>query len=683
MEVPDPLPSENEVLIQTSYSAMSPGTELTAISQGSDSWGSLFQKGIRSWDKLKNSIERRGWQQTIAKIKEAVEKPIALGYSISGRVIRVGAMVQGYKPGDLVAAVGPGAWHGTLACVSQRFCTRIPDSQMLRDASTAALACTAIHAMHRAELSAGDEVAVFGLGVIGQFAVQSLRASGHRVIAFDPVEYRRSDAKTAGAEVYNPAEFDFETGMTLSSHGEGFDAVFLCAKAESPDLIRQAAALCRKRGRLIVVGEFPIQIPREVAYEKELEVRLSAAYGEGRYDPFYENFDRDYPIASCRWTVERNLLLFIRWLKEGLIVPSRLHPCVEPFRQATQVYSQLGKMSVLTILEYAGAQPARPILELQPRSRTGHSAIPVAVVGIGRFAVETHLPHLCQASDQFQLHTLVGRTPVKVAKVAHKFGAVCVTCDWEEAIKKDSFSAVLITTPNSLHANQVVAALECGKHVFVEKPLCLSLQELDCIKQAYLPHANSDPKHVLFVGFNRRYAPLSQKLFEERTRTPGPFEIRYEFRAPSLPSNEWYNLAKEGGRFLSEVCHAIDWIVWLIGYPVRKKVVIPGSGADVYLEFEDSSRAHLHYRPVLRLSGPKEKVEVHRGTTRWQIEDFVHLRTFDRDILRHEDHWKSKGHREILDAFAATIAHPLKGDDPYGFFASSRLTLELDQALKT
>ena len=684
IEAPDPVPAENELLIETVWSAMSAGTEQSAIAQHSTSLFSLVQRGIQSWEKIRRSLARRGWRQTLARVEEAVDKTVPLGYSLTGRVLRTGTMVDEFHAGDWVAAVGVGAHHGTLAAVPRLLCARLPKPQQARDAAVAALACVGIHAIHRAELAAGSETAVFGLGAVGQFTVQALLASGGRVVGFDPVEPRRTDAAQAGAEVHDPATFDFEQGNLLSSHGQGLDAVFLCAKTDSPDLMRQAAALCRKRGKLIIVGEFPIELPRDEAYEKELEVRISAAYGEGRYDPSYERLDQDYPVAQGRWTVRRNLELFLRWLEEGRIKPSLLHPQVTPLNNAASVYSgTAATAAVLHIFDHARSRISTPSLQTQPRSMAGPSAVPIAVVGTGRFVVETHLPNLRQASDKFHLHTVVGKTPAKAAQVAVRFGAGQASCDLAKILSDPGIRALLIATPHRLHAGQVIEGLKAGKHVFVEKPLCIQNEELAEIRQVCRNH-RTGAAPVLFTGFNRRYAPVSRKLAEERAASRVAVQIRYTFQLEPLPPGDWAAQPEQGGRFVGEICHAVDWILWIVGQPLRKRQVVPQGvhGADIHLEFEDGSRAHLRWEPVFRLLGAKEQVEIRWEDVRWRLEDFRSVEIFKRDSMIHRDRWESKGHREVLDAFAAAIAQPGTGEDPHGFLASSQMILELDLELK-
>lgn len=686
VEVPDPVPAENEVLIQTTCSAVSPGTELAALVNPSASIGDLFHRGIRSLEKLKRSLAQRGWRDTLAKVEATLQKPTPLGYSLAGCVQRVGSAVDDFHPGDRVVAVGPSANHGSLAAVPRLFCARLPKPEMARDAAVAALACVGIHALHRAELSAGAEVAVLGLGAIGQLTVQALRACGHRVIAFDPVESRRNKAQQCGVTVYDPGQFDFERGCAVASHKQGVDAVFLCLKTEATDALRQAAALCRKRGRLIVVGEFPVTLPRESGYEKEIEIRFSAAYGEGRYDPAYERLDQDYPIAAGRWTVRRNLQLFLEWLDEGRIQPDRLGIDTVDFSDAVSVYSRLRKSpSLLTLFQYSGRPAITLPAEPAPRSVAGDGAIPVAVVGAGRFATEMHLPNLRQASDKFTIHAIVGKTPLRVAAATARFRPSRSTCDFAEILADPGVSAVLLATPHSQHGQQTLAALRAGKHVYVEKPLCVRADELAEIRALRAASdVSQSGKPVLFIGFNRRYAPLSQKLLEIRTQNRQPIEIHYLFRAAPLPAGGWYGDSNQGGRFLGEACHAVDWIVWFAGSPLASRTVLPGlhGDGDIFLKFEDGSRAHLRFQPVFKNEGPKEIVEIRQDSKRWRINDFTHLHSFENDSADANDHWKSKGHREALDAFAAAIAHPRAGEDPHGFLAASDLVLRLAHELQ-
>lgn len=686
LDAPDPVPAAHHVLIQPMYSAVSAGTELSVLTQGPPSVSKFIKKGLRGIQKVKKSLARRGFKQTLGKIESALVQEIPLGYSVAGRVVAVGSSVQGFTVGDYAIGVGPGANHGTLCSVPRLLCARLASADHLRDASCAALACVGIHAMHRAELNSQAEVAVFGLGAIGQFAVQALLAAGHRVVAFDPIESRRAASDSAGAETIDPTAYDFQNPGKISTLGTGFAAVFLCAKTESVEVMHQAAALCRKRGRLMIVGEIPIQLSREDAYEKELEIRVCAAYGEGRYDPAYEQYDQDYPASEGRWSVRRNLEFYAAWLEKGLMRPELLKPKVVGFSEAPSAYQLAGGGSLLTLLKYPEARVSQKLLTMASRAPAQPEAISIAVVGSGRFASETHLPNLRQASDKFDLHTLSGRTPSRVSAMARRHGARQATCDFQLMLKEKTISAVLLATPHGQHGEQVLSSIGSGKHTYVEKPLCIDLSQWKQIQAAVDKNTSLGMKPVLFVGFNRRFAPLSKKIAGQTRNQSTPLAIRYLFQAPPLPKGEWYDHPLHGGRFVGEACHAVDWILWLVGSPLKEKIIVakPNDEWEIALKFANSSTAELHYKLVRELIGPKEVVDVQQGTTRWHVEDFLHLQTFHSELLHKDEHWKSKGHREALDAFAAAIRSPeqKRHEDPDGFLANSRLVLELAEGMR-
>lgn len=687
LEAPDPFPAQNEIVIQTAFSAISPGTELEALTQGSPSLFSLVRKGIRSWEKIKRSIARGGLTQTLQKIESNIGQIVPMGYSISGQVVGMGSEVEDFQIGDWVIAVGPGAYHGTVACVPRLMCAKLPDSQLAAEASTAALACIGIHAVHRAELSAGEEVAVFGLGVIGQLTQQSLRASGHRVIAFDPIPARRLDAAKSGTETYDPTSFDFETGDQLSQSQEGFDAVFVCAKSSSSEVLEQAAKLCRKRGKIIIVGEFPIQISREAVYKKEIEIRVSAAYGEGRYDPLYETLSQDYPLSSSRWTVQRNLQLFVRWLKEKKIQPAELSHHRVPFEQSPAFYKELPASDhTLHIIEYKEQVEAKRSLIFSPRSTSGGKAIGIALIGPGQFALNTHVKNIQKAPDKFELRWMMGRRPGQVAELAAKL-KTNGTCELNEVLQDDSTKALLIATPHKQHSEQTLHALRKNKHVFVEKPLSITEQELESIDRFYneVKNNRTSPPPLLFVGFNRRFAPVSTKLAEERSKSREPVDIRYEFLAAPIEQNNWLTDPSQGGRFIGEGCHAVDWILWFVGAPVKTVEVIPNllKGADIFLSFQDGSRAHLDFKQIKNRPPFKERITIQTSAGTQTITDFLELAVMVSNREKRVEHFQSKGHAEILDAFAAALTSPPAEKDAFRFLESTRFTLQIASRFKS
>jgi polar amino acid transport system substrate-binding protein len=563
-----------------------------------------------------------------------------------------------------VVAVGPGAHHATLGCARRSFCARIPRPELARDASAGALVGVALHAMHRAGIEGGADAAVLGLGVIGQFMVQALRAAGCRVVAFDPLVDRRALAAAAGAEAH-AAPFP---------RAGSFDAVFLCARADAPDVVASAVSLCRRRARMVVVGEFPIELPREAAYAREVELLVSAGYGDDRYAG--DALPASRVGARPPRTVAHNLEAFLRGLDEGRISPSRLDPRVLPFGGG----GGGGPGAVLTFYEYAPGAARRACLELPHGRGESPGALGVALVGPGRFAREVHLPNLRAMPALFRLRCVVGHSPLGAREAAARFGVARATCDLGAALGDPGVSALVVCTPHAAHAATVERALSARKHVFVEKPLGLSLAEVARVGEA----ARAAPGTVLFVGFNRRFAPASLRIASDLARGRGPLNVSYTFCQDPLPPGEWAGLPEHGGGFVGEVCHAVDWICWLVGAPVAEKAGSAGAdgAAGVQLRFADGSRALLAVRPRSAPGEPKERVEVACGDAAWITRDFADLEVRQRDAVRERRGFEGKGSREALEAFAAAIADPPPGEDPFGFLASGRLVIELDAMLR-
>ncbi|MCC7517934.1 MAG: Gfo/Idh/MocA family oxidoreductase [Verrucomicrobiae bacterium] len=664
IEAPDPVPSEDEVLIETAWSAVSAGTERQAARDLSLAPSALLRRARLGWDKIAASRRGRGWRATLAKIGEAAAKPVPLGYSASGRVRAVGAAAEGFAPGDFVVAVGPGAHHATLLCARRAFCAKLPRPELARDASAGALAAVALHARHRAGLDGSADAAVFGLGVIGLFMVQTLRTTGCRVTAFDPLSERRALAVAAGAEAHE-APFP----------GVGaFDAVFLCARADASGLLADAITLCRRRARVVVVGEFPLELPREAAYAREVELLVSAGYGDDRYAAGALPMSRLWTRPAR--TVAQNLETFLRGLEEGRFSVEKLNPAIRPFDEAAAPASSA---AALTFYRYDGRLSARPRLDLRRDAGGGPGTLGVALAGPGRFAREVHLPNLKARRARFRLQGIVGHSPLGAREAALRFGAVCATCDLDLMLRDPEVAALVVATPHAGHAAAAERALAARKHVFVEKPLCVTLAEWMRLAAA----ARAAEGIVLFVGFNRRFAPATRQIAADLAEERRPRSVRYTLCQDALPPGEWAGEACHGGRFVGEACHAVDWICALIGAPaVEHSGATAAGAAGAQVRFADGSQALLTVRPRRAPNEPKERIEVACGDALWILRDFTDLEVRQANAVRARRSFRSKGHGEALDAFAAAVAHPPSGGDPFGFLASSRLVLELDAALR-
>jgi predicted dehydrogenase/threonine dehydrogenase-like Zn-dependent dehydrogenase len=686
IEAPDPVPDSHEVLIETSYSALSTGTETQAIQDQALTPSNLVRRSVKAFDKIRRHVAQKGIVRTVLLANEKVRETLPLGYSVSGRVLSVGARVRSPAIGDYVMACGPRANHASLVCVPHTMCAALPSYKLALEGSVGALACVGIHALHRSGIEPGSRVAVLGLGIIGQFTAQALKAGGCEVVAFDPTETRRKTIETLDIKALDPTGCNFqETAMELSPTGEGFHAVFVCAKTQAPQILADAARLLRRRGRIVIVGDVPIHVPREALYHKELEIILSAAYGEGRYDPVYEHFGEDYPPSPARWTVKRNLELLGRWLQEGKIRIDYLQPEQVNFNQAPQVYNTPSS-ALLKILEYTPENKKEKIqtsvLHTGFHSRAGASAVPVGVLGSGDFAMGTHLPNLYAATDKFRIHSLSSRNPARLTQAARRFAIPKITCDPREIFHDREIEAVFIITPHSTHARFALEALANDKHVFVEKPLALKHDELTLIQKAVNPR-----NKTFFVGFNRRWAPATRAIQDSLKEKAHPLKIEYEFHALPIPNNPWLQRDEEGGRFLGEVCHAVDWILWMTPGTCIKVAVNcledPAQGCDLHFEFDDASLAHLRYRNLRRPIGPKESVSIQYGPSEWKIREFLELETIHqgaKGIRR----YPSKGYPEILDAFYSALSTEIQpaNVDPFRFLTHSRIILDLNEAFR-
>jgi predicted dehydrogenase/threonine dehydrogenase-like Zn-dependent dehydrogenase len=686
IEAPDPVPDSHEVLIETGFSALSTGTETQAIQDQVLTPSNLVRRSVKAFDKIRRHVAQKGIVRTVLFANEKVRESLPLGYSVSGRVLLVGARVPSPAIGDYVMACGPSANHASLVCVPHTMCAALPSDKLAMEGSVAALACVGIHALHRSGIEPDSRVVVLGLGIIGQFTAQALKAAGCEVVAFDPMETRRNAIETLNIKALDPGGCDFgEAAQELSPDGEGFHAVFVCAKSQDPQILVDAARLLRRRGRIVIVGDVPIHLPREALYHKELEIILSAAYGEGRHDPAYERFGEDYPPSPARWTVKKNLELLGRWLLERKIRIDYLQPEQVKFNQAPQAYNTPSS-TLLKILEYTPEtkreKTRTSVLHTGFHSRAGTSAFPVGVLGSGNFALGTHLPNLYAATDKFRIHSLSSRNPVRLTQAARRFAIPKITCDPREIFQDGEVEGVFIITPHSTHARFALEALENGKHVFVEKPLALNHDELSLIRKAVNPQ-----NKTLFVGFNRRWAPATQAIQDSLQERAHPLKIEYEFHALPIPNNPWLERDEEGGRFLGEVCHAVDWILWMTPGTCTKAVVscqeTPAEGCDIQFEFDDASLAHLKYRKPRRHIGPKESITIHYGPSVWKMRDFLELEKIHPGATRAR-HYQSKGHAEILDAFYSALSTGIQPGnmDPERFLAHSSIILDLDEAFR-
>ena len=641
-EVAEPSLQPGCLLVRTAFSAVSPGTERAALRL---SRASLLETARERPDLVRRAIDlarRDGPLAAWRKVREKRSGSQALGYSSAGTVLAVGAGAESaFRVGDRVACAGFGfAVHGELACVPASLAARVPDGLALDAAAFATLAAIALHAVRQADVQVGERAAVIGLGLVGQLAAQILGASGCRTVGFDVDPERVARARELGIEEARAADAEEQVAAALSwSGGVGVDAVLVTAGAPDEALMAAAAGMARDRGRVVAVGLVPFGLPRELAYEKELELRVSRSLGPGRYDDDFELKGRDLPIGHVRWTETRNLEAVLQLMADGRLDPLRLVTDRRLVGDAAELYDRLlgepAERPLGALLEYPEAVGAseerRPTAAPAPapaptrpvRPRAG-DPLGVGFVGAGAFAGSVLLPLLARRQD-VRLRRVVTRQGLSARDAAERFGFEHAGASVDELFADEGVHLACIATRHDSHAELAIAGLESGRAVFVEKPLALDEEELARVAAA----ARAGPG-TLAVGWNRRFAPQAVALREAFDRR-GPLALLVRVNAGALPADHWLNDPDVGGgRLLGEASHFLDLLSFLTGdqpfasvqaHPVGRSRT-PAESAGLLVSFTDGSVGQVLYTAGGAPALGKERIEVHAEGVSAVVEDF-------------------------------------------------------------
>lgn len=635
-EVPAPGAGLGHVLIRSHVSLVSAGTERMLVDFGK---ANLIQKARSQPDKVRMVLEKArtdGIAATYDAVRSKLDQPLALGYCNVGRVIE--SRFAGLTPGDRVVSNGK---HAEVVAVPGNLCARIPDNVTDDAASFVVLAAIGLQGIRLAQPTLGECVVVTGLGLIGLLTVQMLRAHGCRVLGidFDPV--RLEMASRFGAEVVNPGAGEDVLARALAfSRGRGVDAVIITAATTSNEPVSQAARMCRKRGRIVLVGVVGLELNRAEFYEKELSFQVSCSYGPGRYDPAYEEGGQDYPIGFVRWTEQRNFEAVLDLMSAGAIdvAPLISHRFAIEEGGSAMALLASGAPSMGILLTYSSAgletHPARRTRLQADASKKRDSAQGVGVVGFlgaGNYASRVLIPAFKAAGAQ--LHTVVSSGGVSAVHFGRKFGFAEAATEIAAVMENSEIDTVVVATRHDAHASQVLAALRAGKHVFCEKPLCLTLDELATIEA----EAEARPGQHLMVGFNRRFAPHVVKMKSLLNPIDEPKSLIITVNAGVIPPDHWtQDPTIGGGRLIGEACHFIDLARHLVGHPITgHRVVALGrhpalpsrdDKISLTLEFADGSIATIHYLANGNKSFPKERVEVFAAGRVLQLDNFLKLR---------------------------------------------------------
>jgi len=703
-EVPAPKLLAGCVLVRTAASLVSAGTERASSEFARKN---LFQKARMRPDLVRQvlqKISRDGLASTVAAVRSRLDQPASLGYSSAGTVLAVGEGVSGLSVGDRVACAGAGhAVHAEFACVPRLLAARIPgDNVSFEHAAFTTVGAVALHGIRTADAKLGEVVAVIGLGLLGQLTAQILKAAGGSVLGMDLNAGRAELALRLGADAVSSSASDFRQICMEHSGGRGADAVLIAAQSSNSEPVQLGAEIARDRGVLVAVGAVGMEIDRRLFYEKELDFRVSRSYGPGRYDEAYEQKGTDYPIGYVRWTETRNMEAFLRLLSEGKLDLEPLITHRFPIERAPAAYDLIsGKTNepyLGVVITYpAGSEDTDPggagfeneaakrelflCAERAAASTVGSDSVSIGLLGAGSFARSILVPAIKRAERV----TLVGVCAANGAHARHaaeKFGFKYCATDEEQILNNTGVNTVVIATRHHLHATQTIAALNAGKHVFCEKPLCLNADELFEIAHTY----NSvRQRPLLMVGFNRRFAPLAIQMKRFVDGIHEPLALHYRVNAGFLARDHWLNDPEQGGgRIIGEVCHFVDLLIFLAGSrPVEAQTqTVASSGrysndnVICSLAFENGSRGTISYLANGDQSYSKERVEVFGGGSVAVLEDFRRLELV-RQGCKHafaSRFQPDKGHRGEWQAFTAAIREGKPSPIPFAEICSSMLT---------
>ncbi|HXG60974.1 MAG TPA: bi-domain-containing oxidoreductase [Planctomycetota bacterium] len=655
--VPPPACRAGHVLIANACSVLSPGTERAALELGRKSLLGKARERPDQVARLLEKIRTEGLRPALSQAFDRLDQPSPLGYSSAGVAIACGEGVPGIRPGMRVASNGP---HAGLVCVPRNLCAPVPENVPLDHAAYAVIGAIALQGVRLSRVELGDSVYVIGLGLVGQLAVALLKASGCRVYGTDLDPWKCEVARSLGAD-RAAADLDAAAVQTLTG-GLGADAVLVTASTPSDGPIEQAAAAVRPKGRVVAVGAVGLNVPRRPFYFKEAELVVSKSYGPGRYDPEYEDRGRDYPPAYVRWTEQRNIQAVLDLMAAGRLDVSPLTTHRFPIERAEEAYALLEKGSARSLgvlLEYpAPPEAPAPPRHLPLRAAPSSKAPAVGFLGAGQFARAVLLPTL-RSLGSLRFKTLCSPGPLAAIDAADKFGFESVTTDEDALFADPEIKAIFIATRHDQHARLAIRALRAGKHVFVEKPLGIALEEIESVERA-LAEAPSPPP-LLMVGFNRRFSPLSRAVREFFADTATPRTVSVRFNAGTLPPGHWAaDDAIGGGRIVGEACHGIDLATYLVGAPPARVFAEAVPGADdrcfITLRHTDGSVSCVAYLSGGDRGIPKERVEVFGGGRVAVIDDFREACFSVEGRIRRQRRWRrDKGHRDELAAFAELI----------------------------
>jgi len=699
-EVPCPRVKAGHLLIRTTTSLVSAGTEKMMVDFGK---ANLIDKARQQPDKVKMVIDKvktDGLMPTIDAVRSKMAQPLPLGYCNVGEVIEVGAGVEGFAMGDRVVSNGK---HAEVVCVPTNLCAKIPDSVDDEAAAFTVIGAIALQGIRLVQPTLGEAVVVTGLGLIGLVTVQLLRANGCRVLGLDFDPAKLEMARQLGAETVDLSNGEDPIAAAHAfSRGRGVDAVILTASTKSNDPVHQAATMCRQRGRIVLVGIVGLELSRADFFAKEVTFQVSCSYGPGRYDSSYEEGGQDYPVGFVRWTEQRNFEAILDMLDAKHV---DVHPLIShrfPLAKTTDAYELVasGGQSMGILLQYPDAQ-AKTLDEVRKQTvklvesnqAKATDKVNVGFIGSGNYATMVLIPAF--KSTGANMVSVASSAGVSGVHAGKKNGFAETTTDTEGLISSPDINTVVVTTQHNSHSHFVCELLKAGKHVFVEKPLALKLDELAAIESAYKDAWSRGDNPLLMVGFNRRFSPQMQKIKSLLERAKEPKSFIMTVNAGAIPADHWtQDKALGGRRIIGEGCHFIDLLRFLAGSPITgyqammmgeaPGIEIRDDKVSITLSFADGSFGTVHYLANGNKSFPKERLEVFCGGGILQLDNFRKLKGYSWPGFNKMNLWsQDKGNQACATEFVSAVregkSSPISFEE---LIEVSRISIEIAESLE-
>jgi predicted dehydrogenase/threonine dehydrogenase-like Zn-dependent dehydrogenase len=691
-DVPAPTVGAKNVLVQVRHSCVSVGTEMSSVKM---SGLPLYRRALKQPHHVKRALRmmaETGVQRTISLIKGRLDAGLPVGYSAAGEIVEVGTEVEAFKRGDIVACAGAGiANHAELIDVPVNLVAAVPSGLDTQLAATVTLGAIAMQGVRRVAPTLGETIVVIGLGILGQIAAQLLKANGCVVIGTDIDRRRIEIARENGMDDgVAPSDGSIVDRIIQLTNGHGADGVIIAAATPSNEVISEAFQACRRKGRVVLIGDVGLHIDRNDMYAKELDFLISTSYGPGRYDSNYEEQGQDYPLPYVRWTENRNMQEYLRLLGSGTIKLGNMPTEVCAIDDATAAYEKLKSPDkpVLVVLRYPQREEARSARIEIKRAAPHSGKIRCAIVGAGGFGLGVHMPNLAKLKDRYELKTVMSRTGANAVMAANRFGARKATTDYREVIDDPEVDLVLIATRHDLHADMVLRALKARKHVFVEKPLATTEAQLEDI-EAYFRGQTETP--ILMTGFNRRFSPAIAAVKRLLENCSAPMIVNYRMNAGFIANDHWVHGPQGGGRNIGEACHIYDLFNVLTASTYEKVEaisIVPSSqhwrrndNFVANVRYADGSVCSLTYTALGDKSYAKERCEIYVDGRVIVLDDFkaVTLSSKRKPV------WSSwtveKGHIEELRAFADALCGGFWPITLHDQLMATRISFEVERQL--